>query len=125
MSSTDEEVITKRKVTMTNISALPDGGVAEMVAVDYVRPDHLDVYVEDARKNWQTVEVSEEPDAGPGGYHGVTAVPAHLSLPDAGVVYDATLGSDVAIALEKSAAKAAKAAKELEEAETVETEKES
>jgi hypothetical protein len=33
--------------------------------------------------------VSDEPDAGPGGYYGETAVPAHLPLPDAGVVYPA------------------------------------
>jgi hypothetical protein len=33
--------------------------------------------------------VSEEPDAGPGGWGGVTVVPEHLDLPDAGRVYDA------------------------------------
>lgn len=61
----------------------------ERQAVDYVRPDHLDAYVADARTKWQLVTVSDEPDAGPGGYEGATAVPDHLSLPDAGVVYPA------------------------------------
>jgi hypothetical protein len=60
------------------------------VMTDYVRPDHLDAYVADARKNWQSVEVSDEPDAGPGGYEGETHVPDHLALPDAGAHYPAT-----------------------------------
>ena len=64
--------------------------VSKMEAVDYVRPDHLDAYVADARTKWQNVEVSEEPDAGPGGYEGQTAFPDHLPLTDAGVVYPAT-----------------------------------
>lgn len=81
--------ITKRRVTMTSVYALPDGGTAEHQAIDYVRPDHLDAYVADARKTWQSVTVSDEPDAGPGGYGGQTAVPAHLDVPDAGVVYAA------------------------------------
>lgn len=89
MSSVDERV-TKRKVTMRNVFALPDGTVAEHKAEDYVRPDHLDAYLEDARTRWQVVEVSEEPDAGPGGYDGATSVPVDLALPDAGVVYPAT-----------------------------------
>jgi hypothetical protein len=96
--------IDKRRVTMTNYItlAVPDpdnpGETKPEVhvhkAVDYVRPDHLDAYVEDARTRWQVVTVSEEPDAGPGGYHGQTAVPKHLPLPDAGVVYEATSEED-------------------------------
>jgi hypothetical protein len=81
--------ITKRRVTMTSTVATPTG-VAQHQAIDYVRPDHLDAYVADARTRWQLVEVSDEPDAGPGGYDGATFVPAHLPLPDAGVTYPAT-----------------------------------
>jgi hypothetical protein len=36
------------------------------------------------------VEVSDEPDAGPGGYHGETTIPAHLNHPEAGVTFAAT-----------------------------------
>lgn len=84
-----EQEVTKRKVTMRSVSLLPDGTTATMEATDYVRPDHLDAYVADAQTRWQQVEVSEEPDAGPGGYEGQTAVPAGLGVPDAGVVYEA------------------------------------
>lgn len=88
MATTKE--ITKRKVTMRSVTLAADGeSLLEHKAEDYVRPDHLDAYVADARTKWQSVEVSEEPDAGPGGYDGATAVPAHLPLPDAGVVYPA------------------------------------
>lgn len=71
--------IDKRRVTMTNLTAQPDGSVAKLVATDYVRPDLLDAYVEDARQRWQLVEVSEVPDAGPGGYDGDTHIPEHLA----------------------------------------------
>jgi len=81
--------VTKRKVTMRSIFATPDGtGIQE--AVDYVRPDFLDAYVADAQTRWQVVEVSDEPDAGPGGYHGATYVPANLDVPNAGEFYAAT-----------------------------------
>lgn len=85
-----DDRVTKRKVTMRSIVLGADGATLEHKVEDYVRPDHLDAYVTDARTKWQSVEVSEEPDAGPGGYDGATSVPAHLSLPDAGVVYPAT-----------------------------------
>jgi len=95
MSRTKEDPrITKRRVIMTSITALPDGGVATHQAVDYVRPDFLDAYVADARTKWQTVEVSDEPDAGPGGYHGQTAVPDHLDHPLAGQTFPATTEED-------------------------------
>lgn len=81
--------ITKRRVTMTDVTALPDGGVATHQAIDYVRPDFLDAYLADARAKWQVVEVSDDPDAGPGGYHGATSVPGHLDHPLAGQVFDA------------------------------------
>lgn len=91
MAAKADPRVTKRKVTMTSLQAGPnEGEVLKHEAVDYVRPDHLEAYLEDARKNWQSVVVSDEPDAGPGGYDGETAVPAHLPLPDAGVVYPAT-----------------------------------
>jgi hypothetical protein len=90
-----DEVITKRRVTMRSVIAVPKDelfpdGFAEHIAVDYVRPDFLEVYVAAARENWQTVEVSDEPDAGPGGYHGATHVPAHLDHPLAGQTFPAT-----------------------------------
>ena len=93
MPKTDSRV-TKRRVTLTNYVFAGndhDGKPTFMKheVSDYVRPDHLDAYVDDARKNWQSVEVSEEPDAGPAGYEGATHVPAHLDLPDAGVTYPA------------------------------------
>lgn len=80
----EDERITKRKVTMRSSVALPptedhpDGGVATHEAVDYVRPDFLDAYVADARTRWQVVTVSDEPDAGPGGYEGDTDDQVHL-----------------------------------------------
>lgn len=81
--------ITKRRVTMRNVALTADGVTAEVTAEDYVRPDHLDAYVADARTRWQYVEVSDEPDAGPGGYEGATHVPASLAVPDAGETYPA------------------------------------
>ena len=91
----DEPVITKRRVTMRNVMAIPADGdrpynTVEIVSTDYVLPEHLDAYVADAHTKWQQVEVSEEPDAGPGGYHGATYVPAHLNVPDAGTMRPAT-----------------------------------
>ncbi len=92
MTQTPDPRVTKRRVTMKSVVALPGGGVAEHVATDYVRPDHLEAYVADARARWQVVEVSEEPDAGPGGYEGATHVPVGLDLADAGTVYPALEG---------------------------------
>lgn len=90
MATSQDDRVTKRRVTMKSITLSPDGSTTlEHTATDYVRPDHLDAYVADARTKWQSVEVSEEPDAGPAGYEGATAVPEHLSLPDAGVIYPA------------------------------------
>jgi hypothetical protein len=86
--------VTKRRVTMTSffvtgVDADNQPIVEKHEAVDYVRPDHLDAYVADAQTKWQAVKVSDEPDAGPGGYEGQTTVPSHLDLPDAGVTYPA------------------------------------
>jgi hypothetical protein len=89
--------IDKREITMRNATLLPDGNTAVMEVKDYVRPEHLAAYLADAREKWQYVSpatyeeaMEQEPNAGPGGYDGPTAVPAHLDLPDAGVVYPAT-----------------------------------
>lgn len=71
--------ITKRRVTMRSARMLQDGTIVTEECTDYVLPEHLDLYVADARTRWQSVEVSEEPDAGPGGYDGDTALPAHLA----------------------------------------------
>lgn len=67
----------KRRVTMTNAIAVP-GGVLTHVATDYVPDDILDAYVADARTRWQSVEVSDDVDHGPGGPDGETHVPEHL-----------------------------------------------
>lgn len=82
--------ITKFRVTMRNAVIGADGNVHTHEAVDYVRPDFLDAYVAAARGNWQSVVVSDTPDAGPGGYDGETAVPAHLEHPLAGQLFPAT-----------------------------------
>lgn len=89
MAKTDPRV-TKRKVTMRSATLSADGEIRTNEAVDYVRPDFLDAYVADARTRWQQVEVSDEPDAGPGGYHGATHVPARLDHPLAGASFAAT-----------------------------------
>lgn len=81
--------IDKRRVTVKSVIAVP-GGTSEMTATDYVRDQHLTAYLEDARGRWQSVEVSEEYDAGPGGYDGSTYVPEGLNCPDAGTFYPAT-----------------------------------
>lgn len=82
--------VDKRRVTMRSVSLGPDGATLNFEAVDYVRPDILDAYLVDARSRWQSVEVSEEPDAGPAGYHGATHVPERLDHPLAGQTFDAT-----------------------------------
>lgn len=92
-AKTDER-ITKRRVTMTNgiakIDANGDPYVETHVATDYVNPELLDAYVADAQTRWMSVVVSDEPDAGPGGYDGATHVPAGLDHPEAGTVRAAT-----------------------------------
>ncbi len=88
MATTTDPRVTKRRVTMRSIVLTPNGPM-EHEATDYVRPDHLEAYVADAKKRWQLVEVSDEPDAGPGGYEGQTFAPTHLDVPDAGTIYPA------------------------------------
>lgn len=84
--------VTKRRVTMRSIVALPNGELATHEAVDYVRPDFLDAYIADAQTRWQVVEVNDKPDAGPAGYDGATHVPAGLDHPLAGQSFAATEG---------------------------------
>lgn len=92
----DDGRVDKRRVTMRSVIALPgvdeEGRqlLATHEATDYVRPDHLDAYVAEARTRWQVVEISDEPDAGPGGYDGQTHVPEAIDTPDAGTTYPAT-----------------------------------
>lgn len=92
MAQNKDERVTKRKVTMRSVMLQADGSTATHEVEDYVRPDHLDAYVADARQRWQFVGVSDEPDAGPGGYDGATYVPAGLAVPDAGTTYPANEG---------------------------------
>lgn len=92
---TPEPEITKRRVTMTSVVVNgfnSDGtpNIETHQAIDYVRPDFLDAYVADARTRWQDVTVSDEPDAGPAGYHGETVVPAGLDHELAGQTFAAT-----------------------------------
>lgn len=92
--------VTKRKVVARNtlVAGYDNEGkpvLAESSITDYVRPDFLDAYVADLRTKWQDVIVSDEPDAGPGGYEGATAVPAHLNHPLAGKYFPADDGGTV------------------------------
>ena len=91
-----EPVITKRKVTMKSITALPNGETAEISCEDYVRPDFLDAYLADVRGKWQVVEVGDEPDEGPAGFDGPTFISPELNVPNAGTYYPPTPGTDVA-----------------------------
>lgn len=94
MAKQRDDRVTKRRVTCRSVSLLPNGDTATREIVDYVRPNFdgepedttgfLDAYVADAQTRWQYVEVSDEPDAGPGGYEGDTVVPAHLQGRDPG-----------------------------------------
>lgn len=93
MSQKTDERVTKRRVTARSIALAPEAGLPnlEYERVDYVRPDFLDEYVAGLRAaGWQTIEVSEEPDAGPGGYDGATFVPPGLDHPLANTYYPAS-----------------------------------
>lgn len=93
MAKQETPEITKRRVTMTNVVVTEREGqivTQRIQATDYVRPDFLDAYVADARTRWELVQVSDEPDAGPGGYHGQTFVPEHLDHPLAGQTFPET-----------------------------------
>ena len=85
-----DERITKKRVTMKSVTLQRDGTMVTHEATDYVREDFLDAYVADAQTRWQYVAVSDEYDAGPGGFDGSTYVPAALDVPDAGTFYEAT-----------------------------------
>lgn len=86
--------ITKRRVTMRQaVGRVAEDGTAYTElheAIDYVNPEFLDAYVADALTRWDYVGVSDEPDAGPGGYHGETNVPAGINHPEAGTNRPAT-----------------------------------
>lgn len=86
--------IDKRKVTMSNYVTVVDADgqpqIQKHEATDYVNPELLDLYVADAKTRWQNVQVSEEPEAGPGGYNGETNIPVDLNHPEAGTKRPAT-----------------------------------
>lgn len=86
----DDPRVTKRRVTMKSVVLGPDDTVYNVERVDYIRPDVLDAFLAWARQNWQQVTVAEKPDAGPGGYHGATHIPAELDHPLAGETFKAT-----------------------------------
>lgn len=94
MAKKTDPRVTKRRVTMRNaVGRIANDGTAYSElheAVDYVNPELLEAYVADAQTRWDYVAVSDEPDAGPGGYHGQTAVPAGIDHPEAGTVRAAT-----------------------------------
>lgn len=69
----------KYRVTMKNVVAMADGEIATHEMKDYVPEEILLAYVARARESWQAVEVSEEPDWGPGGEDGDTVIPDGLS----------------------------------------------
>lgn len=73
-TKTKDPRVTKRRVTMRSVSLSAAGATLTREATDYVLPEELDAYLERARAGWQMVEVSEEPDAGPGGYEGQTVL---------------------------------------------------
>lgn len=86
--------ITKRKVVGRNTGVVGYNADGEPILsnvgfTDYVRPDFLEEYLADARTKWAHVEVSDEPDAGPGGYEGATFIPANLNHPEAGKYFPA------------------------------------
>jgi hypothetical protein len=64
--------ITKRRVTMKRAVVAADGFTYQYEATDYVLPEDIEAYTADARTRWDYVAVSDEPDAGPGGYDGET-----------------------------------------------------
>lgn len=92
--------ITKRRVTMRSVQLAPNGDSITTEKVDYVPDDVrgganvLEAYVTKARELWQFVEVSDEPDAGPGGYDGQTHIPAGVNHPLAGQTFPATSEED-------------------------------
>lgn len=70
--------VEKRRVTMRTAVAGPGGSTLSHEAVDYVPVDVLDAYVADAQTRWQSVEVGDTHDAGPGGDKGDTVIPDTL-----------------------------------------------
>jgi hypothetical protein len=96
-----EPQVTKRRVTLTNwlVTGVDEHGnpvVMKNEQVDYVPDDVrdgvnvLEAYLAAVHPNWQSVVVSDEPDAGPGGYHGQTHIPENLDHPLAGHTFAAT-----------------------------------
>jgi len=89
------ETVTKRKVTLTNstyVGTDADGNDIYQRAqmVDYVPDDVregvnvLQAYLAAVRPAWASVVVSDEYDAGPGGYHGQTHIADAVRIPAIG-----------------------------------------
>lgn len=106
----DAHLITKRRVEMGHVAG-------NTIATDFVRPDQIEEYVADARRRWAFVIVSDEPDAGPLGYHGPTSEFDHSATPEGEPplvvsVTEATPGSQAAQAVAWGAEQAEYAAEE-------------
>jgi hypothetical protein len=96
------EQITKRRVTLTNLTAVMDEdgnvGVMKTVQEDYVREDLLAEYlrlanVPDAKTGqprFANIKVHDGYDAGPAGWHGATYILPEMDHPMAGTLLPAT-----------------------------------
>ena len=86
--------VTKKRVTLRRFRAKSATVVEVHEAVDYVdtaRPGFLEAYLATYGPLYDEVVVSEEFDAGPGGYDGATHIPAELDHPLAGATFAATI----------------------------------
>lgn len=100
--------ITKKRIELTSVSysGKDDDGndlYHKYEVVDYIdsaRPGLLEAAVAAAQAaGWQNIKVSDEFDAGPGGYDGPTHIPAEWGHEFSGQTFEATPGSDIALAL--------------------------
>lgn len=93
-NSNEEQQVTKRRVVLVNsafVGTGPDGRdlYQRTEMTDYVLDDVrdgvnvLEAYLAAARQAWQSVTVSDEYDAGPGGFHGQTHIPDVIVVPAA------------------------------------------
>lgn len=119
-----EPQITKRHVlcrsaVIVAVNSDNDPVVQIHQSSDYIREDLLDAYLAKNRPLWQVVQVSDDYDAGPLGYHGPTYVDPALEHPLAGQFFPATPGSDAEAALLAAAAEAEAAAEADTQAEDV------
>ena len=111
MSDSTAEVdprVTKKRLELTSVAyaGKDENGVDtfhKYEVVDYIdtaRPGLLEAAIAAAQAaGWQHITVSEEFDAGPGGYDGPTHVPDAWDHELSGQTFPATPGSDIALAL--------------------------